>query len=1278
MTVKSEAVIAQNLETLPDNDTRTITPARHRTASDRNTNYTAEVETAGIATAAVATDARDRVIVQEGVTGTLRTDVDNTARIAGEADTLSKSNRQDIIALQAGGGGGGGGDVSALTQQVADNTSKNTEQDGRLDTNEGALSTLTGRVGTAEQGIIDAVASHTGLSAATAAAQRDATTALSSAGTNMSNFANFRSGEFNPLVTRVGNVETAIGDAGTGLNDGTGLLGDVKVAKRNIEANTEEVAAVRVIAERADQREIADSTTVSDFLVRQGVTNAQDPGIDYRGTGDQDYFDANQATIPGLLQDMATGTLTIPAVNLDGVESGTRFKWTGALLFAGLRGTTTGFPPAFYYVIEQGVNRIEGAGAVDSTTDITNDWIRATGDASSFTELRSGNTVTGTDIVVRWAALYGGVDATIRPRLTAGRVDFTGQFEPVVEGIVENTVRGDLDLLGHRIDQNEGGIAANAVHRVADKQQLDAQGNLLTSIHDTLAEPQFQAIEHASVVPVDKETLDATVLNTTLGGGTAPFATILDGAIEQQTQFITRMTGANQVLSYGAGRVADVFNGHVRIFVLVPGRDASVDTPTRYFTTRDGFGTRTRPAVLEFGNGANPPRAADNEVFLTEGIPAVGAEISTISMAFAVRTNDSWAGIPNTIQFSAPRSGEVRTFPVPGVTNVVFTATALANGQIVGRVTHPGGGDPNQLVTNGGAIRFDAAYVETIRTEARDPGQTTVDGGAFTGGNIIAMDVGATGDSATATMQIVTPNGTYDSGYFRSEAHRNDFEARNAGFRAFVSNAGTPLTPAVLGQMDGTDEYLGLFARTNHHGDALQLRDSLIVPTSDGSDTYNVGDQIKMLLDIPRGTGITLDQARSQAQDVVNTSPAIQANTAKVGTTAMERANIATIPDLTQRVSANDAKPTNTQVDTRADNRIDEQLKDGGSIATYVGENAGGISQDQADDIIRNNNKISFLPENKLALDGVIAKADSHDTIFGTTLVGDWPVGGELAFLPGITELNLGDLVTQGGVVYEALVANLDNQTSADAPDRNTSAWRTYKVQTMPYDDTGLTQLINAKPSNEQVDQRADARIDASPIIQANTAKIGTTPTERQRIGTIPTLTAAVSANTAKPTNSQVDVRADNRINAQLELGGSIANYVRDNAGSGGGGGLTDEQIRDAIAGSTEAAPYNYKLKFASDTVNQVALPFLTGYDGLKSFSAVGLATGAPERNETELVIPLVNQSVPNNVLADIPFQTMPEGTITVNTENNGALYVRGILRTTHNADDPVNMFPVD
>ena len=210
----------------------------------------------------------------------------------------------------------------------------------------------------------------------------------------------------------------------------------------------------------------------------------------------------------------------------------------------------------------------------------------------------------------------------------------------------------------------------------------------------------------------------------------------------------------------------------------------------------------------------------------------------------------------------------------------------------------------------------------------------------------------------------------------------------------------------------------------------------------------------------------------------------------------------------------------------------------------YVGENAGGISQDQADDIIRNNAKISFLPENSLALDGVIAKAASHDTLFGARLVGDWDIGGELDFAPGITTLNLGDLVTQNGVVYEALEAGLDDQTTVDAPDANPTAWRVYKIQTMPYDDTGLTQLINGR----------------------------TTP-------------------------AQAKAQAEDAIGESLAEDGSIANYVRDNAGSGGGGGepFTDEQVRQALVDYSGTAPLSYDVKFAQDTARQVAEPFRTG-----------------------------------------------------------------------------------
>ncbi len=76
--------------------------------------------------------------------------------------------------------------------------------------------------------------------------------------------------------------------------------------------------------------------------------------------------------------------------------------------------------------------------------------------------------------------------------------------------------------------------------------------------------------------------------------------------------------------------------------------------------------------------------------------------------------------------------------------------------------------------------------------------------------------------------------------------------------------------------------------------------------------------------------------------------------------------------------------------------------------------------------------------------------------------------------------------------------------------------------------------------------------------IALNTAKTGTTPTERTRIATIPALTNRVTANDAKPTNSVVDTRADNRIDASLVEGGAVANYVKENAGAKGALALED------------------------------------------------------------------------------------------------------------------------
>ena len=180
--------------------------------------------------------------------------------------------------------------------------------------------------------------------------------------------------------------------------------------------------------------------------------------------------------------------------------------------------------------------------------------------------------------------------------------------------------------------------------------------------------PQFGVIENAGITTSTTITTDPTALNTELGGGTDAFARQIDGAIGEATQFLTRITSADQVLDYGAGRVLDVYNGRVRGFILRPARDPETTTETRYITTADGYGTPARQAVLELGNGANPPLPADNEVFLDTGIPAEtlpsGETISNISIPFAVRTNNNWAGIANTIQLDL-RSGETRSFAIP-------------------------------------------------------------------------------------------------------------------------------------------------------------------------------------------------------------------------------------------------------------------------------------------------------------------------------------------------------------------------------------------------------------------------------------------------------------------------------------------------------------------------------------------------------------------------------------------------------------------------------------
>ncbi|MCH9663751.1 MAG: hypothetical protein K0U66_08885, partial [Gammaproteobacteria bacterium] len=129
----------------------------------------------------------------------------------------------------------------------------------------------------------------------------------------------------------------------------------------------------------------------------------------------------------------------------------------------------------------------------------------------------------------------------------------------------------------------------------------------------------------------------------------------------------------------------------------------------------------------------------------------------------------------------------------------------------------------SQQVTNGAAIRFDAAFVETIHTDAVARGQETVDLGAFTGNNLVGFDAIQTGDNGTATAYYVTPEGRFNTGYFLSDAHRLAFATDNDTFSMLISESVAELTPEIMGQLVGSDEYLGLFRRTNHGEDAVDL-----------------------------------------------------------------------------------------------------------------------------------------------------------------------------------------------------------------------------------------------------------------------------------------------------------------------------------------------------------------------------------------------------------------------------------------------------------------------
>ncbi len=383
-------------------------------------------------------------------------------------------------------------------------------------------------------------------------------------------------------------------------------------------------------------------------------------------------------------------------------------------------------------------------------------------------------------------------------------------------------LRGELAKIKALTDGVGGSLATISEKVLGNADDINDVRDYAHATDAKIETPAMKALRRVILEQATTITTDATELNTNLGDG-EPFAEqIKDGAIGAATQFITRFTDPTKALFHGSGQLARVINGQLIIYRLIPYQPPRVDTETRYITTEDGLGTLTDPAVLEFGVG-DPRLAQDSEVFLTEGIPTLAPNqtMSNISFAASVRTNNNWQPIQNTIQLDL-RSGESRSFAVPNVVGITFTATALANGQIRCRATH-NNPDNAQQVTNGGAIRFDAGYTLTTNVAAVQRGQEAVNAGAFTGNNLLGFDLRQVGDSPTITIHIVTPTQTYDAGYYLNDAHRLAFATDNEDFSFLISGPETDLTPGVMSQLIGTDEYLGLFARTNHSADALDL-----------------------------------------------------------------------------------------------------------------------------------------------------------------------------------------------------------------------------------------------------------------------------------------------------------------------------------------------------------------------------------------------------------------------------------------------------------------------
>ncbi|MCH9662302.1 MAG: hypothetical protein K0U66_01410 [Gammaproteobacteria bacterium] len=1066
---------------LATNTTGEITAVDVQTVLSKMTGYTKQTDTKIEALRTLAQSALDKATANEteinaqGDRLTATEGVANTA--AGAIGTLA--NR--VSAIEDGDDGAGTLTPEQIAQAKLERDANTDNVNNLLETSttQGeAIGTLQSEVGTLQTdvGNARAVADRAdgkGDTAITAAGN-----AMTASGNNATNLSNHKTQEFDPLKENVDALTETIGTEGDSQNDGTGILGDVKSIKRTNESQESEIAEVRKIAEGALD---ADQTSAQDFIEEAGRLDAVNPDVRYAGVNGQDPTFA-EITLP----------LTTQFTDLD---EGRTIRFSNGLLFPQFR-EQVGAESQLYYVIEQGTQRISGRGNPSETNPtiavVRQEWVEVDVE-SDFTELVF-DADTGADPVIKFAMIWTGESGAFTPRLTAFDLHYIGKLRNPVADVVRDVVADALNGL----EANDATQSADIAGLRADV-DINTQGridnaDLAHGLRARLDTPQFGVIENAEIIDAETNTIDPTALNTELGGGTTPFASQIDGAIGEATQFITRVTDASQVLDYGAGRVLDVYNGRVRGFILRPAQDARTTTETLYITTRDGLGTRARPAVLELGNGhPTAPLPVDNEIFLTQGIPDAdlpsGQTISNLSMAFAVRTNGNWVSIPNTIQLDL-RSGESRDFAIPNVEGVTFTATALADGRIQAQETHNGGGNPQALATNGAAIRFDVAYTQTTITPRVERGQETVDLGAFTGNNLVGFDAIQTGDNAEATAYYVTPTGRFNTGYYLLDIHRVNFATDNSAFRFLISDADTPLTQAVMERLVGADEYLGLFARNNHHADVLKLRSDINVPNTAGDKTFNVGDTLARLETSSGDSGgLDADAVRGLADEQIGASTAIRANTAKVGTSATQRANIAKIPDIEQSITNLQSNPTIAVWNATATYNTGDYVTTINGIYRAITDNViSAVFQPNVGSAWTSAWVLVASPEVGGTTD--TEKADISrlvETVFGDTIAGIWdedsPFDGSLA---EANALQMGDIIqsmrADGTIEYYALAVQAGNFTTTTGtyyPDGGGEADRLSVWVKVDYSE-GLVELVADNTTEAEAKAQAELAIDES------------------------------------------------------------------------------------------------------------------------------------------------------------------------------------------------------